>query len=252
MIYDDPEEELLDQHLREAFSELELAPAHRIWEGIEGRMGALPGAARPGLPLALLLPAMALAGVAAGWLLPRPTATMPPAKPGVAQVALVPARRPALMPELPASELTAPAAAAPDGSLPAAAARPGRQFRAAPGRLTGRAAPVELLAFQPATLAAATEPNHAALPAPGAASTAHPSAVPRGSAPALAAAAGAAPAPEAAKAAGPQGFHAEYRQPTHRRAEKSMAFRQRLAAVGQWARRLVGPGRGKATGHPRS
>jgi hypothetical protein len=67
----DPDDELLDQLLRETFNDFELPPASRVWTGIEGHLAAMPPGTRP-LPLRWLLPVVALVGVGAGWLLPRP------------------------------------------------------------------------------------------------------------------------------------------------------------------------------------
>jgi len=67
----DPDDELLDQLLRETFNDFELPPASSVWTGIEGHLAAMPPGTRP-LPLRWLLPVVALVGVGAGWLLPRP------------------------------------------------------------------------------------------------------------------------------------------------------------------------------------
>ncbi|WP_044015800.1 hypothetical protein [Hymenobacter sp. APR13] len=246
MSYDDPEEELLDQHLREVFNEFELPPANRVWQGIEGRIGGLPGTAKSLMPLKLLLPAIALAGVAVGWLLPRPTSTMSVLKPGMVQMAPVQAERPAPVPEV-----MTPAAPASTGSVPAAAARPKPQLRAEPSNLNDRAAPVELLTSQPATLAIAAEATCIVLPVSEVDSNIYLPTVPRSSmAAATPIAADSAPTSAAPKAEGQQGFHAEFRQPTHRRAEKGRSIRRRLAAVGQWARHLISPRRVRTTGQP--
>lgn len=246
MSYDDPEEELLDQHLRETFSEFELPPASRVWQGVEGRIGGLPGPAPSLLPLKLLLPAIALAGVAAGWLLPRPTATLPAAKPATAQVAPVQTGQPAAV-----AEVMTPAALASTGTSSVMAARPRRQLRAVPSNLAERAAPVEPLTSQPATLAAAAQAHTIVLPVPEADSNAALSTAPRRrTASDEPATAGTGPTTDATKAESPRGFHPEFRQPTHRRAEKGRSIRRRLSAVGQWVRHLVSPRRVRTTGQP--
>ncbi|WBO83666.1 hypothetical protein [Hymenobacter yonginensis] len=248
MSYDDPEEELLDQHLREAFSEFELPPASRVWQGVEGRIGGLPGTAKSLMPLKLLLPAIALAGVAAGWLLPRPAATLPAAKPAAAQVAPVQTVQPTSLPDV-----LAPTALAstPAGSSSAVAARPRRQLRAVPSNLAERAAPVDQLTYQSTTLAAAAEAHDIILPVPEADSNAALSTAPRSrTASADPVVAGTEPTTDATKAESPRGFHTEFRQPTHRRAEKGRSIRRRLSAVGQWMRHLVSPRRVRTTGQP--
>lgn len=251
MSYDDPEEELLDQHLREAFSEFELPPANRVWKGIEGRIGTLPGAAQPLIPLKFLLPAVALAGVAAGWIFSPSAPTMPPAKPTVSYTPPAQAVPASPLPEAP---VLVPAAQI-RSITPNLATSTTRQRWAASSRLAQRPA-VEPLAPQLPELTLASGPNHAGLPVPAISGKAPAywdtvSAVGVESSVVLGpVAAPPSAAAETPKADGPKSFHAEFRQPTHRRAEKGRGIRRHLSAVGQWARHLMSPRRTRTTGQP--
>lgn len=251
MSYDDPEEELLDQHLREAFSEFELPPANRVWKGIEGRIGTLPGAAQPLLPLKFLLPAVALAGVAAGWILSPATLIMPAPKPTVAYMPPPSQAAPASpMMEGPASVSPAQISLTTLGTD----ANANRQRWAAPNRLTRLPAIAPLASLLP-KLALASGPA-AALLVPGISGEAsvYRDTVPAVNAEPLVGSEPVATQPSVAaempKADGPKGFHAEFRQPTHRRAEKGRGIRRRLSAVGRWARHLVSPHRTRTIGQP--
>ena len=91
---EEPEDDRLDQSLRDTFSDFDLPPSGHVWSGIEGHLSAMPGPPRT-VPLLLLLPAVGLVGVAVGWLLPHPTE--PPAQPRpaiTAQAAIQPSRQP--------------------------------------------------------------------------------------------------------------------------------------------------------------
>lgn len=91
---EEPEDDRLDQSLRDTFSDFDLPPSGHVWSGIEGHLSAMPGPPRTA-PLLLLLPAVGLVGVAVGWLLPHPTE--PPAQPRpaiTAQAAIQPSRQP--------------------------------------------------------------------------------------------------------------------------------------------------------------
>ena len=84
-----PEENLLDQALRDVFCNYTLPPAEhtRVWAGVEQRLTTL-STPRTGLPYRLLLPLTALLGVAVGWHLPRPaTWQTPPPRVEIAPVA---------------------------------------------------------------------------------------------------------------------------------------------------------------------
>ncbi|WBA40716.1 hypothetical protein [Hymenobacter canadensis] len=250
MSYDDPEEELLDQHLREAFSEFELPPARRVWNGIEGRIGTLPGASQPLVPLKFLLPAVVLAGVAAGWLLPRPTPTLPAAP--------APATRTVAAQATPLNPGTDAAASVELVSAgPVAVAGTGRRLSAVPRPAGRRPVAVAPLASQLPPLATALDADLAAVllsEVDSNAASALPVAPYTPVTPAVVPAPEIAQAPsatEAPRADGQQGSHTEFRQPTHRRAEKGRGIRRRLSAVGQWARHLVSPRRARTTGKPR-
>jgi hypothetical protein len=77
----EPEENRLDQSLRDKFEDFSLEPSAPVWAGIEQRIGAPaapPNGRRP-LPLPLLFGLVALLSGLAGWLLPRGAAPVRPA-----------------------------------------------------------------------------------------------------------------------------------------------------------------------------
>lgn len=84
-----PEENLLDASLRDAFRDYHLSPAEHmhVWNGVEKRIAtlALPRKALLSFRLVLPLAAALGVGVAVGWLLPRPTSP-PPHPPAVPTV----------------------------------------------------------------------------------------------------------------------------------------------------------------------
>jgi len=90
-----PEDELLDQSLRNKFSDFDLPPANHVWKGIEGHLAVIPPSTRP-LPLHWLLPAVALVGVGVGWLLPRPaswdSSSKPAERPHTTELEVTPRR----------------------------------------------------------------------------------------------------------------------------------------------------------------
>ncbi|MDO7848835.1 hypothetical protein Q5H92_20895 [Hymenobacter sp. M29] len=70
----EPEENRLDQTLRDKFEDFSLEPSAPVWAGIEQRIGApspAPGGRRRPLPLPLLVGLVALLSGLAGWLLPH-------------------------------------------------------------------------------------------------------------------------------------------------------------------------------------
>jgi hypothetical protein len=76
----EPEENRLDQSLRDKFEDFSLEPSAPVWAGIEPRIGAPapgPGGRRRPLPLPLLVALVALLSGLAGWLLPRGAAGPP-------------------------------------------------------------------------------------------------------------------------------------------------------------------------------
>jgi hypothetical protein len=253
MSYDDPEEELLDQHLREAFSEFELPPARHVWPSIEGQLGALPGTS-PLLSFKLLLPAIAVVGVAAGWLLPRPAPTIPAATTLIARK--LPVQAPLLAPVVGPEASAAPVEASAASTTSVVVGT--RQPVAVPNQPVRRPAAVAPLVPQPPTLATASAVTAASFAGPDADSSISNTLSVHPSAPATEAAqvalvpgtARASAASGAPKAVVHQEFHAEFRQPTHRRAEKGRGIRRHLSAVGQWVQQLVSPRRARTTGHP--
>ncbi|WP_046243375.1 hypothetical protein [Hymenobacter terrenus] len=84
-----PEEDLIDQSLRDAFQDYHLPPVGHmhVWAGVEERIASLPTPSK-GLPYRLIIPITAVLGVTVGWLLPRPAAwqSPPPAAPAVPPV----------------------------------------------------------------------------------------------------------------------------------------------------------------------
>lgn len=94
----EPEDDRLDQSLRDTFSDFDLPPAGHVWRGIEGQLSAMSGPPRT-VPLSLLLPAVGLVGVAVGWLLPHPAELTQKPQPTVtAQTAVQPNQLPAPAP----------------------------------------------------------------------------------------------------------------------------------------------------------
>ncbi|MBO0356940.1 hypothetical protein J0X19_03195 [Hymenobacter sp. BT186] len=120
---EEPEDDRLDQSLRDTFSDFDLPPSGHIWSGIEGHLSAMPGPPRK-VPLLLLLPAVGLVGVAVGWLLPHPTEPTPNSQPAVTTQA------PARPDPQPTKELTAykapqlPPASQPIHAVPVVSASP--------------------------------------------------------------------------------------------------------------------------------
>jgi hypothetical protein len=120
---EEPEDDRLDQSLRDTFSDFDLPPSGHVWSGIEGHLSAMPGPPRK-VPLLLLLPAVGLVGVAVGWLLPHPTEQTSNPKPTVtAQTSVRPI-------PLPAKELAAykapqlPPTSQPVRAVPTVSAKP--------------------------------------------------------------------------------------------------------------------------------
>jgi hypothetical protein len=102
----EPEDDRLDQSLRDTFSDFDLPPSSHIWGGIESQLSAIPGPPRT-VPLSLLLPAVGLVGIAVGWLLPHPTKPTQEPQPTVtAQTAVQPKPLPAPVPLAYVSEQT--------------------------------------------------------------------------------------------------------------------------------------------------
>jgi hypothetical protein len=280
----EPENELLDHTLRDTFSEFELPPGQHVWTGIEGRIAALPKARRA-LPLKLLLPAVALVGVGVGWLLPRPaffgptppvpvpTVLQPPTMPETVMVASRMPLEKTPPPMLAAADVVAvPVStrqyASTSAHRPAALRAPAA---VPPAAHVARPVVAQALETPPApesATSASTESTVSAaafmLPAADSAafgtlaSLSSPDSVP-------VAVAGAAMAPLTAPvevlnprhtaAASPktesqQEVHTEFRQPTHRMAERGRGIRRRLSAVAVWARQVVSPRRARATGQP--
>lgn len=107
-----PEENLLDASLRDAFRDYHLSPAEHmhVWDGVEKRIATLVSPRKALLSFRLVLPLTAAlgVGVAVGWLLPRPTSPPP---------------RPPAVPAVHTSTWTAPAPTATPRVAPAALGR---------------------------------------------------------------------------------------------------------------------------------
>ncbi|SHL27508.1 hypothetical protein [Hymenobacter psychrotolerans] len=270
----DPEDELLDQSLRETFSDFDLTPASHIWAGVEGQLAAMPKVPRA-VPYKLLLPLAGLVGVGVGWLLPREDVA-PSAHKTEQSVVSAKAPRAATLQRAPALAL---APDAPDVAL----------RRQQPTRSLVSAGKGPVVASRPAVPPQSTAPAPSAevstaiaqqTPAPDLTPVAAPEVVAPDTMSADVAqeavaadsqrtlVVGAAPqivsdpaasnmvAGKAATAGTfrPDGAarerRTEYRTATHRRAEKGRSFRKRLVHLTQQVRHLFSPRRSKAAAQP--
>ena len=112
----DPEENLLDESLRETFRDYHLPPAEHmhVWAGVEKRIATLAAPRQGLLSYQLVLPLTAAlgVGVAVGWLLPRPASPPPPPQtvPAVHATTWA-AMRPAAVPQVAPAPVALPAPA---------------------------------------------------------------------------------------------------------------------------------------------
>lgn len=277
----DPEDELLDQSLRETFSDFDLTPASHIWAGVEGQLAALPKAPRA-VPYKLLLPLVGLVGVGVGWLLPRPEAVPPVQVPKTEQRTATPTEATLAA----ASQVAPPAPFGPAASTVVSRSRqPAARVvvvsatsRARATRLTGQestgqvslpAAPAvepsegivatSLTTAPPSArevLAADSVLTDAAQPAATAGLADSPQAPVAKAviAPAQASGSELASKPATTGALRPDGAarerRTEYRAATHRRAEKGRGFRRRFVHLTQQVRHIFSPRRSRAAAQP--
>jgi hypothetical protein len=99
---EEPEENRLDQSLRDVFNDYELPPAAPVWTGIEKRLANLPPPVLPRrrrrlVPLPLLFGLVALLAGLGGWLLPHPARPTSPGSVAGHGSAATPAQRQTLV-----------------------------------------------------------------------------------------------------------------------------------------------------------
>ncbi|MBD2714233.1 hypothetical protein KBK19_04200 [Microvirga sp. STR05] len=276
-----PEDELLDESLRETFSDFTLSPSSRLWAGVEEQLADIPKAPRA-LPYKVLLPLVGLVGVGVGWLLPHPESTKPTPKTEQPAVSRTEAPAAALQP--------APTTVSPDilSAVAPNKLEAGREQAATTAEKRMAARRPQLTGVETKRITAAQTPEtdtlvlaaSAALPLaalPPAADTLTATALPAPAAVSADSQLSAAPvqlsasevrenertgtagtgAATRAAAAGvlkpgeaPREWRTEYRVPTHRMAEKGRGFRRRITHLTQQVRHVFSPRRSKAAAQP--